>query len=174
MKSIVMGRPFKNRRGPKQPPYRCNGVRERRLGLCVPSRDPQTNSMSPGMGGKDQANHAEQPEKTRPRPQNRLGHTLSRCLEAQMSSPFLKGGLDRPTGGEVCDNLFRVQRSVRGIEVLVPVCSVQVVDEHPTDRHQSLAAFVPVGLSNDSIVSPGSGKDVSVLASGHLPRFASG
>jgi len=99
--------------------------------------------MSPGMGGKDQANHAEQAQQTWSCPQNRLGYTLSRRLESKMRSHLLEGGLDWPTGGKVGDDLFRGQRCICGVEVLAAMRPLKVVDENPADRHQPFARLVP-------------------------------
>ena len=84
-----MPRLLKNALGPEQTPHGGDGVGEGRFALGVPTRCSQTDSVPPGMLGKDQADHAEEAQQAGSRSQNGLGHPLSRRLESQVGATWI-------------------------------------------------------------------------------------
>ena len=80
---------------------------------------------------KDQADYAEQTEQRRGSAQNRVGDILSWRFKAQMGTRLLKRGLDRPAGREPTDYLSGTEACIGGVKVLVPMCTLNVVDEGP-------------------------------------------
>ena len=110
--------------------------------------------MTECMLGEDQANDAEQAQQTGHGTQNRQGDMLSRRFKSQVFSHFLKGGFDRPAGGEPTDDLRRLQRRVGRVEVFVPMRALHVMDERPADRHQPFAGLVPLSGPADQFDTP--------------------
>ena len=154
LKGLMLRRCFKNSLGPQQASNGCDGVGERRFAFGVPCRASWTNRMVANMLGEDQADHAEQAQQARTRTQDRFGYVLSGCLEPQVRPHLLEGRLDGPAGREPTDDLGRGQIRICRIEVIVPMSALDVMGEHPADRHQSLAALVPLCGSADQFHSP--------------------
>ena len=133
---------------PKQSSHRCDGIREGGVGLDIPFRTANLNTMESCMLGKNKANYAEQSEQARGGAQDRLGHILTRSFKTQMSPHFLEGRFDRPASREPTGDLPEAQADVGGIKVFVPVRALNIMDKDPTNRNQSLACLAPAtGIS---------------------------
>ena len=140
-KGIMIRRLSQNRLRPEQPTPRGDGVGEAQCLLGVPVGGRRAYAVPPRVLGEDQTDHAEQSEQAGGRSQDTLGHALPRRLEAQVGTHFLKGGLDRPAGGEPTDDLFRVQARIGRVEVLIAMDALEIVDEDPPEGNSPAPAL---------------------------------
>ena len=83
-----------------------------------------------------------------------VGHSLARSLEPEMSPNLLKGRFNGPAGREPTDNLCRGEAQVRGVDVVVSMSALDVVDVDPADRDDSLSGLVPVTGAGDELHAP--------------------
>ena len=141
---------FKNSFFPKQSPYGCNGIREGRFCFGIPLRPSYSDTMTPRMLSKNQAHYAEQAQQTRGCTQHRLGYILSWRFKTQVCTQLLKRGLYGPAGREPTGDLGGSKARNGSVEVLIPMCALNIVDKDPTNRTKPPPALYhcPVSLVN--------------------------
>ena len=129
----LLGGCSKNRFHPQQSAYGGNGIGEGYFLFDVPRRARGPYGMTTLVHVEDETNNAEQAQQTRGAAQHRLGHALSRRLEAQVGADLFKGDLDRPAAGEQTHDALRREVNVCAKDAVVSMGAVAIHDINPAD-----------------------------------------